>query len=416
MRYLFCKNENEDYDKPGPEELFVLNTVSDSLAKRLEKAEEEFDNTIKKFELPGLFRIIKWICIIATVTFISGIMRSEVSFREGYNNAPWVFYVGGITLILAIILSLIEFFQNHKMDSSESIKESERKSSGAVKTAKEYLGVPPEAYECDILNFDYLENGGRIEIDGGAFFEECSIFEKDENVCIFHGLKNLYAIPKHEVKGISVTDMAVTMFNWNKEDPASDEKYQAGGMVEDEGLKFFYTMEIEHDGRPYGLAFPAYEMDAVSDVTGMDPADNRYTGSLRSSASEETDATEYYDNKVRPVFYWRFPKEQAGLFLSSQADFGFKSMHPVMYPVLMAIGIILMFLPAVIFYLIGSKVPGSDENVGIFIGAVGGFIMGIGFFNIVSAFLKQYLGHIVTLAAVLLGGALMVAGYALLIG
>lgn len=87
-----------------------------------------------------------------------------------------------------------------------------------------------------------------------------------------------------------------------------------------------------------------------------------------------------------------------------------------MYPVLMAIGIILMFLPAVIFYLIGSKVPGSDENVGIFIGAVGGFIMGIGFFNIVSAFLKQYLGHIVTLAAVLLGGALMVAGYALLIG
>ena len=132
------------------------------------------------------------------------------------------------------------------------------------------LDVPFNAYECDVLNFDYLEENGKFEVDGGAFYEECSIFERDEKVCIFHGLKYLYAIPKCEIKGISVTNQEVVMLNWNKDDPAADRKYQAGGVTEDEDLNYFCTMEIEHEGESYGLAFPAYELDAISDVTGME--------------------------------------------------------------------------------------------------------------------------------------------------
>ena len=214
MKYLFCYNENEEYEKSNPDELFILNTVSDSLAKKLDDAEKEYDNSIKKSKLPRIF-------------------------KRGKN-------------------------------SDESIEESKRKFDGAIRTAKVYLDVPQNAYECDVLSFDYLEESGGIEIDGGAFFDECSIFERDENVCIFHGLKTIYAISKREIKGIKVTDQEVVMLNWNKKDSAENRKYRAGGVTEDGDLNYFCTMEIEHGGESYGLAFPAYELDKISDITGIE--------------------------------------------------------------------------------------------------------------------------------------------------
>jgi len=112
-------------------------------------------------------------------------------------------------------------------------------------------------------------------------------------------------------------------------------------------------------------------------------------------------------NKIHPYFSKKAP-ENAFEFFSPESDESFKAQHPIGYWVLVAFGIIAFVLPLIIYTIYISKFDENQSIGGWFLPAiVGCLVMGVGLFNIVAAFIHQYLGHKLTWACLLGGGAVV---------
>ena len=88
--------------------------------------------------------------------------------------------------------------------------------------------------------------------------------------------------------------------------------------------------------------------------------------------------------------------------------------HPKLYIPLTCLAIFAFFLPMLGFPFSALSIYHNDTNAWIFLGLGGGFLVGVGLFNIVGAWLEQYLGHWVTILCLVLGGAMMAASWLLL--
>ena len=107
-------------------------------------------------------------------------------------------------------------------------------------------------------------------------------------------------------------------------------------------------------------------------------------------------------NEAKPHFTKKAPNNKWEFF-SPTSDEDFKKLHPIGYKFLCALGIFALMLPQIIYlaYIIAIN-PAPNEGW-IMLGYVGTFVVGIGLFNIVAAWIHQYLGHLLT-AMCLLGG------------
>jgi hypothetical protein len=113
-------------------------------------------------------------------------------------------------------------------------------------------------------------------------------------------------------------------------------------------------------------------------------------------------------NPVRSKFknQWLPPKGSRNYF-SMSSDEAFKRKHPIGYVFAVFLGIAALLLPAIIYSVVVSFVLGETTGL-VFIGSVGGFIFGVGLFNFVAIILKQYLGHLVSIACFFVGLLIMI--------
>ena len=81
---------------------------------------------------------------------------------------------------------------------------------------------------------------------------------------------------------------------------------------------------------------------------------------------------------------------------------------------LVFIGIFVLVAPVMAYIIIFEIFLDAPNSGWLMLGVMGAFVVGIGLFNIVAAFFDQYLGHIVTFGALLIGGAMIGASWFLL--
>lgn len=108
-------------------------------------------------------------------------------------------------------------------------------------------------------------------------------------------------------------------------------------------------------------------------------------------------------NEVKPHFTKKAPENKWEYFFAD-SDEDFKRLHPVGYNWLVCIGITALMLPQIIYLIYVNGINPAPNEWTLILGYVGAFIIGIGLFNIVAAWIHQYLGHLLT-AVCLLGGA-----------
>ena len=102
---------------------------------------------------------------------------------------------------------------------------------------------------------------------------------------------------------------------------------------------------------------------------------------------------------------WTPPKEYKNYFYAS-SDEEFKAKHPIGYGFLVMLGIAALLLPAIVFcVLVGT------ESGWVMLGFAGGFVFGIGLFNLVAIIIKQYLGHWVSIISFLVGSIMMLISW-----
>ena len=114
----------------------------------------------------------------------------------------------------------------------------------------------------------------------------------------------------------------------------------------------------------------------------------------------------------KPKFNKKAPKAWLRFFTPA-SDAAFKRAHPIGYVILVIVGIIAFVLPMILYNIIVIELWDAPNSAWIVLGLLGCMIMGVGLFNIVAAWIGQYLGHTVTWIT-LLGGAAMVGASILL--
>lgn len=106
--------------------------------------------------------------------------------------------------------------------------------------------------------------------------------------------------------------------------------------------------------------------------------------------------------KMKPAFPKKMP-ENALRFFHPASDEAFKAAHPWGYRLLITIGIVVLLLPLTIYGLIIVYFYPAPDSGWVLLGIPGTFIIGIGLFNIVAAWMGQYLGHKVTIFCISIG-------------
>ena len=99
------------------------------------------------------------------------------------------------------------------------------------------------------------------------------------------------------------------------------------------------------------------------------------------------------------------PPKGAHKYFSAASDYDFKSRHPVGYGFLVMLGIFALMLPVVVYLIF--VLPYNINSPWIMLGWVGGFVIGIGLFNLVAIIIKQYLGHLVSILSFIIGSILI---------
>lgn len=141
---------------------------------------------------------------------------------------------------------------------------------------------------------------------------------------------------------------------------------------------------------------------------------NLYSFRKELSAFQKNYGKQYFAfiNEVKPHFTKKAQKNKWEYF-SAASDEDFKKMHPVGYKLLVLCGITALMLPQFI-YLIYIEVTKAPNEWPLMVGYVGTFIVGIGLFNIVAAWIHQYLGHLLTVSCFIIGAALIALSFHLL--
>ena len=117
-------------------------------------------------------------------------------------------------------------------------------------------------------------------------------------------------------------------------------------------------------------------------------------------------------DKVKPKFNKKLPKNAASFF-NPESDVSFNMEHPIIYKVLVACGIAALMFPMIIYMVFILVIYPAPNSAWILLGFAGAFIIGIGFINIVAAWIGQYLGHLVT--GLSIGIGVLIVGISILL-
>ncbi|MDO5151100.1 MAG: hypothetical protein Q4D76_17165 [Oscillospiraceae bacterium] len=271
---LTMNKENEQIN--GQE--FLIQIPSSDLSDLLENSKDKAEKKIEKAQLPFGFRVIKFICGIFALITIIGILRADVSFAEGYQNAPGLYWASGICLFVWMVLWI---FARCKASTILETDESAQIFSHLEKVSDDIyrdLEVPVEAKEVDLLMFYYKEKNGDIKVceKGMQIAQylnpEFKVFTDNEYL-YFANLEGKYAFPLSSIVNIHTVKKHIRIAGWNKDEEYNKGIYKQYKLTRDNydciHCKAYHILEIEHSGDVWGVFIPCYEWHVFEEIHEM---------------------------------------------------------------------------------------------------------------------------------------------------
>lgn len=259
---------------------FIIATTSAENAAELENAGNEVEELLEKAKIPLWARIIHGACGFVGALLFFSILRgtADVGIETGYRNAPYLFWICGITLVVWGIFSLWSRRRQNKTMKTDDANETLSDLTENQNNAYEELGVPQDAVNMDILLFHYkMKNGEPVaKAKGLAPSEyinlEVKAYVKDGQLCLAD-TESVYAFPLEEMTGIRTVRKRISVPSWNKSELPTKGIYKPYKLtVANTGYIFFrpyYILEFNHYGTPCGIYFPSYELPTVERLTGL---------------------------------------------------------------------------------------------------------------------------------------------------
>ena len=269
---------NKKNDHPDGDPLIVAST---SAAKEAEvnQAAEQAEAMKEKAKLPLWVRIIYRGCGIVALIVLVGILRADVTFAQGYENAPALHWIGLICGVVAIGLFIWSKVRQSKVEKSKEFADTVVQAEQATATAAEELGIPSNALDVDVLAGKYKLKDGNLKFCelsplSGATFVNVSAWAFVENETLYLAdVNHKYAIPLSEITCIRKGKKRAVFRGWNKPIPMDEPPYKeckfGVNQFGDIFSKTHYILEFRHNGETWGVYFLPYELPAISKLTGI---------------------------------------------------------------------------------------------------------------------------------------------------
>ncbi|MBQ9806892.1 MAG: hypothetical protein IJW49_10370 [Clostridia bacterium] len=269
--------KNEQWNSDSFIAASTKSNKQETLRQHLEEAEKSLDAA----KLPLPLRIIRTVCGYLFLVILLGIIRAlrDVGLQQGYQNAPWLFWLGGASLLTYAVLQILGQKRTNRVMGATDTRGLLRDIEQATDEIYRDLQVPQDAIDADILTFHYkIKKGNPVAKAVGFTTEyvntEVKMFVKDGCFCIADN-EHRYDFPLESFKRIRIVKKRITMPFWNKETDFDQEPYKRYNITANNMgmllIKPYYVLELEHDGEAYGIYFPPYERPAFERLLNMSP-------------------------------------------------------------------------------------------------------------------------------------------------
>lgn len=259
-------------------EVFVCQKVDE---QEEERAQEELSkiNDLNKKSAPMPLQILREVLLVAVLICVGSILSAcldGASIAGMYANAPWLFCIGGVCVVAWAVLSVWLRKHAKKIVESDEATLLVNRYDTLTKNALLTLGVPSDAARMDAFLIIYKNKNGRTKWQSWGIAQSCNtenyIFA-DKSTVYIADISQKFAIPRNEITGIRKIKKRTSMFGWNKEAPYNKREYKpykiTVGQVGEYHLRYYYSVDILHNGETYALFFPAYELETVQNLTGL---------------------------------------------------------------------------------------------------------------------------------------------------
>lgn len=279
MKPIFCVDltENKKNEQFNGNE-FLVQKTSPALTQALESSMDKAVNTENKAKLPLALRIIQYSCGLLAAMCLAGVGRAEVTLEQAYQNAPWVFWMGGICFVLWLILWICSKLKAKTVLSTEESARSFSHLEGVFDAIYTELGVPSDAREMDVLSFFYKMKGGKLKLSEKGMQMApylnpvYKLFSDAENIYLAN-LEGKYAFPKSSIVGFQTVDKHIRIGSWNKEAVYNKGVYKPYKLTIDQygcvHCRQYHILELKYNGQRFGLYFPCYELPWFTKITGI---------------------------------------------------------------------------------------------------------------------------------------------------
>ncbi|MDE5763850.1 MAG: hypothetical protein K2I00_02665 [Ruminococcus sp.] len=277
MKNLFGVNVSDSENSSGFDgEIFITDTLPQYIEKKLDDSFEQREQFEKKASLPVLLSVIKTISFFCAVCITIGILKSDVSFSEGYRNAPALFWAAPICWIIFFTLKIFGYFRVKKTAESEDFVSHMESTVNAFHEAGEYLKIPENSPEIDVLMFQYTEKDGKIKHKNSSvcshFNQSVSVYVKNDSLCM-SDVRIVMKIPLSSLKNARIQKKKASFPNWNKELPFNSpeyKKYKITSNNQDIYYSQYYSVSIQDIKGEFEFFVPAYDIDTLKNLTGIE--------------------------------------------------------------------------------------------------------------------------------------------------
>jgi len=287
MKPIFCIDvtQNENIEVLAGDE-FIVKTVPKKLMDALDTAQEKLDDSIEKTKLPLPMRIIQYVAgflsllllLFLLLVFVES-LHPDFPFAELLANRKPILMLAFVFGLIWLALTLASKAKQKIVTQEQDIDGKKEQVDDQVAMLYDFLGVPKDAFYVDVLMFSYALEDGVVVLEQDEDEANPFAVNMDMRAYVQNGMlcladvENLHAFKLEEMKAIRTVKQQICMFSWNKKEDIKSEAYMPYKLKkEDTGtvlVKPYHVLEFEHNGEPYGIYFPCYELPAFERLTGL---------------------------------------------------------------------------------------------------------------------------------------------------
>ena len=259
---------------------FIAASTSRAVSSAMERAAEGAAVQLRKSKLPFPLGGIRTVCGWAAALLLFSIIRAlrNVTLLEGYENAPFLFWLTGICGAVWLVLTVIGAVIRKNVQATEDFTVAVKRVEDQVDAAFRELGVPQDAKDVDVIAISHRWKNGKLK--PAAYGLETSerttepfkVFLREDRLC-FATPEHRYEFRLSELQVLRSVKKHIYSKGWNKEEDYDEGFYKPYKLTVDNygriHMRSYGLLELEHEGIRWAIWLPPYELNYISALMGL---------------------------------------------------------------------------------------------------------------------------------------------------